>query len=112
MLIERFCDQYKMLKKFSGCILKCVVNHSDFQCHIHHIKRIHSHPACPVSLFEVMATRHLNTTVKNSNVIEPEKPSLENIIATGILPVDPPGKIDNKLMKYSLQKRNILPAGH
>src|SRR5665213_3337041 len=98
MLIKSFGNQHKMFKKFSGRVFKSIIYHSDLQCHVHHIKRIHSHPACSVSLLQPVVSGHFNTSVKYADIIQSQKSSLKDIVATGIFPVDPPGKIDDKLM--------------
>ena len=38
MFVQRFGNQYKMFKKFSGSIFKRIIIHGNFQCHIHHVQ--------------------------------------------------------------------------
>ena len=50
--------------------------------------------------------------VKYPDIIQPEKASLEHIIAVMVLAVDPPGEIEQQLVKYFLQKIQISMPRH
>src|SRR5665213_48221 len=102
MFIEGFSNQYKMLKEFRSGIFKSLINHGNFQRHVHHVQGIHRHPACAISLLQYLVARYFNASVKHTNIIQPKKSALENAVSTGIFPVNPPGKIDDELMKYFL----------
>src|SRR3989475_9975939 len=49
-------------------------------------------------------------TVKDSDVIEPEKSALKNVRAVGIFAVHPPGEIQQQLVKHFFQKPAIRYA--
>src|SRR2546428_10980887 len=98
MLIQGFSNQYEVFKKFCSGIFKCLIMHGYFQSHVHHIKSIHAHPTRSIGLFQPHISGHLNAPVKNSNIIKAKEATLENIIATGILSVDPPREINNELL--------------
>src|ERR1017187_1315346 len=102
MFVERFRNKDKMLKEFCSCIFKSLIYHSNFQRHIHHVQSIHRHPACAISLLQYLVAGYFNAPVKHTDIIQPKKTALENAVSTGIFPVDPPGKIDDELMKYFL----------
>ena len=101
MFIQGFGNQYKMFKKFSGCIFKRFIMHGNFQCHIHHIQA-HTFPSSlfhrpvPVAYLQAIAILRLNTPILS----KPKKSSFENVITIDIFPVDPPGKIDKQFLKY------------
>ena len=71
----------------------------------------HSHPARAIALFKMAAVRERRVAIKNANVIKPEEPALENIVAFGILAIHPPGKSDEQFVEDSLQKSAIAFAG-
>src|SRR5689334_78140 len=71
------------------------------------IERIHGHPARAVRLLNDAAARQRLVAVKDSNVIEAQKPALENVVAFGILAVHPPGEIQKQLLKYALKKKQV-----
>ena len=42
------------------------------------------------------------TAVKHSDVVQPEESTLENILAFRIFAIDPPGEIEQQLLKDAL----------
>ena len=45
--------------------------------------------------------------IKHADVVQAEKPTLENVSAFGVLAVYPPGEIQHQLVQYSLQEGAI-----
>ena len=48
------------------------------------------------------------TAVENPNVIQPQKSTLKDVVALGILAIDPPGEVHQQLVKHRLQKLGPL----
>ena len=70
-----------------------------FKRDVHHVKRIHSHPACAISLFEQSSSWQHHIPVENPDVIQAEKSAFKNSVSIGIFSICPPGKIDNEFLK-------------
>src|SRR5438093_1422500 len=70
----------------------------------HQVERVHRHPGGAVGLVDVTAVRQLCVTVEDADVVEPEKPALENISALDVLAVDPPSEVQHQLMEDPFEK--------
>ena len=78
-----------------------------------HVEGEHRHPAGGVGLLELVAERQWLRAVEHRNIVEAEKAALENIVALGVLAVDPPGVIEQELVKDALQEIVVAaPALH
>src|SRR4030095_6090908 len=104
VLIEGFCNQNKVFKKFSPHVLERLIMNSNFKSYIHHIESISAHPACAVGLLQLHTTLGMKTSVKDSNVIQSQKSAFKNIIAIYVFSIDPPSKIDQQFLKYLFKK--------
>src|SRR5262245_33803471 len=96
-----------MFKELGGCILKCNVMHSNFNCHVHQVQIVHTHPACPIGLLQLHFTVQLNAAVKYPYIIKSEKAPFKNVVAVWVFSIDPPREIDNLLLKNPLKKSDI-----
>src|SRR5262245_48516994 len=74
---------------------------------LQHVKTEERHPGCPVRLLEVTAGRQRRTTVKNADVIQAQEAAFECIFPGTIFAVEPPGEVEQKLLKASLQPHHI-----
>jgi hypothetical protein len=48
--------------------------------------------------------------VERADVIEPQKATLEHVVAPRIFPVHPPREVKQKLLEYSLEELQVLVA--
>jgi len=55
-----------------------------------HVKTVECHPSCSIGLAECSPSRQWFRTVEETNVIEPQESTLEDILSAGILAVHPP----------------------
>src|SRR5882724_547847 len=78
-----------------------------FQRDSHHVQAIHAHPARPVRLLQVAASRKWRGAVKQSYVVQSKKTALKNIHALDVFAVHPPGEIQQQLMKHFFEKPAI-----
>src|SRR5271154_5431229 len=58
------------------------------------------------------ARRERRGAVENSNIVETEKSALEDVHALGIFPIDPPGEVKQKLVKYLFEESAIGNTPH
>ena len=101
-----------MLEELAGYVLVRRIFLCQFQRNCQHVQAIHAHPARAVRLLEVASGGQGRRTVKDTDVIEPEKPALKDIRAVGIFAVHPPGEVQQQLMKHSFQESAIGDAAH
>src|SRR5207237_6245305 len=79
--------------------------------HAHHVEAEEAHPSGGVGLFQNGTIRKLFAPVDDGDVVEPKKPAFENVVALAIDPIDPPGKVDEQLVKALFEKDRIALAG-
>jgi hypothetical protein len=53
-----------------------------------------THPTGTICLFQLHSRRIMKTSVEYTNIIKAKKPTFEDVVAVHILPVYPPGEID------------------
>src|SRR5437016_11513227 len=77
-----------------------------------HVEGVHSHPGCPIGLFN-MATRGKRcATIEDPDVVEAEKAALEHVHAFGVLAVHPPSEVEHEFLEHALKKSAVtFPAG-
>ena len=75
-----------------------------------HVQAEHRHPARPVRLLECPARGERSAAVEDPDVVEPEEPALEHVVAEGVLPVHPPREVHEELVKDALQEEAIALA--
>ncbi len=105
-------DIEEMLEELGRDVLVAGVVLRELYGYREHVEAVHAHPACAVRLLEYHARRELGVPVEYAYVVEPEEPSLEYVLPLGVLPVDPPGEIEEELLKDPLQEMDVLPSVH
>ena len=100
-------DVNKVLEEFAGHIL---IGHL-FACQLEgdgqHIQAVHPHPTGSVGLLQVPASGQRRRTVKHTDVVQAEKPALENVHPVGVLAVHPPGEVQQQLVEDALEKSAV-----
>src|SRR5712671_4631603 len=56
------------------------------------------------------AGRQRCAPVEHAYVVQTEKAATKNVVAARVLPVDPPGEIQGKLLKYFLEVLDVAAA--
>src|SRR5438874_558587 len=99
-----------MLKEFRGCIFKRLIIHGDLERYVHHVECIGTHPAGTICLLQLhMAT--VKTPVEYTDIIQSEEATFKDVVPVPVLAVDPPGKIDEELLKYLFQEDQVTGSG-
>src|SRR5712671_1137778 len=101
-----------MLEEFAGHVLVTRIFLGELQSDCQHIQAIHTHPTGAVRLFEVASRGEWRGAVKDSDIVEAEKPALKNVCAVRILAVHPPGKIQQQLVKDFFEESAVGDAAH
>ena len=71
-----------------------------------HADRVEGHPAGGVGLLQGAAGRQVRT-VDRADVVQAEESALEHVAAARILPVDPPGEVDQQLVEHPAEEVNV-----
>ena len=74
-----------------------------------HGDRVERHPAGGVRLLQRVARWQVGA-VDRADVVEPEEAALEQVVALGVLPVDPPGEVDQELVEDAAQEVQVAAA--
>src|SRR5262245_26130119 len=100
-----------MLEKFDSQILIRGVLLRQFERNIEHRQTVEAHPRRTIRLVDIPARREPRAAVEQADVIQPQEAALKNIAAFGVFAIDPPGKIEQHLMKNALQENRVMLAG-
>jgi len=93
-----------MLKEFQReAFIRFVVS-GEFQRYPHQVEAEHSHPASRIGLLQHSASGQFLAPVNNGDIVQPEKPTLKNVIAGIVNLVNPPRKVDEQFMEALFQK--------
>src|ERR1041385_2027693 len=103
-------DVEEVFKKFCGETLIRRILFGQLERHPKHVERKHRHPACSVRLFDVSASWKLIAPVEHADVVHTKEASLEDVVTVVVFLVDPPGKIQQQLMKYFFQEFPVALA--
>src|SRR5690348_5885480 len=93
MLEELYCEPFVDLVGFS-----------QFESDPHQVQTEESHPAGGIGLLKDRAARELVTAIDHCDVVKTEEAALEDVVPFSINFVDPPGKVDQQLVKDLLKK--------
>ena len=97
-----------MFEKLAGDILVHWAGLSQFEGDPEHAGTIETHPRGAICLVQREAVGQRVVSVKNTNVVQPQKASSEEIVAVAVQSVHPPGEVKQKLLKSSFQELDIL----
>ena len=60
-----------------------------------------------VGLLEPALDRERRRAVDGADVVQAEEPALEDVVAGGVLPVDPPGEVQEQLLEDALEEDEV-----
>src|SRR5207247_3214127 len=67
-------------------------------------------PRGPIRLLEVATLGERRRPVERTDVVQAEESALEDVVALGVFPVDPPREVQEKLVEDALQELEVLRA--
>ena len=70
---------------------------------------VERHPAGRVRLLQGAADGQVGP-VDRADVVQPKEPALEQVVALGVLPVHPPGEVDQQLVEDPAQEGQVARA--
>src|SRR6478609_1472207 len=86
-------DIDEVLEELARHVLVCPIIARQLECDREHIEAIHPHPTGRVRLFDMTSGGQWGAPIKNTDVVESQKPTLKDILPLGIFSVDPPREI-------------------
>ena len=105
-------NAHKVFEEFAGDVFVGGIFFGKFESDGQHVQAKHGHPAGAVRLLEMPAGRQRRRTIKHPDIVKTEESALENIHAIGIFAVDPPGEIEQQLVKNFFEKAAVGDAAH
>ena len=100
-----------MLEEFVGEIFVDRIFGRKLQRDAHHRQRIGRHPGGAVGLVEPAAERQRLAHVEQADVVEAEEAALKYVAPARVLAVDPPGEVQQQLVKQAFEKLEVADAG-
>ena len=94
----------KMLKEFAGNIAVGTVFLGQFQRDRQHIQAIHAHPTGAIGLLDMAAIGQWHVAIKDADIIQAQKATLEDILSLKVLAVHPPGEIEQQFLEDLFQE--------
>ena len=81
-----------------------------FDGNAQHLLTVEDPPRRTVGLVQEAPGRQRRAAIEDTDVVEPEEPSLEDVVAAAILAVDPPGEVDQQLREGVLEELDVALA--
>ena len=99
-----------MLEEFAGHVFIGRVFSGQLQGNGQHVEAVHPHPARPIRLFDVASRGKRRAAVEDADIIQTEKAALKNVSSLGVFAIHPPGEVQQKFLKHSLEKSAVALA--
>src|SRR5262245_14275632 len=99
-----------MLHKLRSYVLISGIIPCKLQGDLQHALAEKAHPRCAVGLLQRTTGRQRGATIKDANVVEPQKAALEQVVAFHVLTVYPPGEIQQQLPEHLFQRSRVLAS--
>src|SRR5206468_11252041 len=100
----------KVLEEFAGNVFIGRVFYGQLQGNGQHVETVHPHPARPIRLFDVASRGKRRAAVEDADIIQTEKAALKNVSSLGVFAIHPPGEVQQKFLKHSLEKSAVALA--
>ena len=84
----------------------------ELESDLEHVLAEQGHPGGAVGLLQMASGGQWRAAVENADIVEPEKPALEEASAKPVLAVHPPAEIRRQPAEHPLQKIEIGLAAH
>ena len=103
-------DVEEMFEEFGGDILVGIIFTGQFDGDGEHVEAEHGHPGGAVRLIEIGAGGERGGAIEEADVVEAEEAALEEVAAILVLAVDPPGEVDEQLLKDAFEEEAVALA--
>jgi hypothetical protein len=99
-----------MLQELGRHLVPGLIVPGQLQRDLEHLLAVERHPAGGVGLLQPVAGRQLRRPVEQADVVHPEEAALEHVGPVGVLPVDPPGEVQQQFGEHPDQEIPIPVA--
>src|SRR5262245_2745829 len=89
---EMFCE-------LDGHVYIGRIVHGELRDDLEHVQTEQPHPGRAVRLFEIATSRQWRATIEHADVVQAQEAPLEDVLASTIFAVDPPGKVEDQLLE-------------
>ncbi len=103
-------DPQKMLVELEGQVQEGRIVDGQLRRNLEHALAVEGHPGRAVGLLERPAGGQGRAAIEDADVVEAEEASLEDVEPAWILPVHPPGEVDDELLEDLLQEIEVSLA--
>lgn len=104
--------QDEMLKEFGCNVFVGTSVFRQLQRYVEHAKAVESHPPRTVGLLQNTTSRQGLGAVEQTDVVQTQETTLENVLAIEVFAVHPPRKVEQQFLEYTFEKVEILSAVH
>ena len=104
-VVHRVGDVYEVLPEFARDVLvRCGLRLASSSAIASMLRQYIAIQLVPSDCSKLPAGRQRRAAVKHADVVEPEESALENVVAFGVLAIDPPGEIQQQFVEYAFEK--------
>ena len=100
-----------MLEELVGNLLVGAVIERELERDGQHVEAVHAHPGSAIRLFQVSTAGQLQSAVEDTDVVQTQKPALEDVESFWIFAIDPPGEVQQELVEGAFQKCAVRDTG-
>src|SRR4029453_19116400 len=90
----------EMFEELACNILIAGIFVSQLDCNGQKVQAVSRHPTRAVGLFHMATGGEGAASIENSDVIQPQEPTLKNVLSYGVFAVYPPGEVKKEFLKY------------
>ena len=103
-------DVDEVLEELGRDVLRSRIEPRQLQGHGEHRGAVERHPGGAVRLLQEAAVGKRPGAVENADVVQPQEAAREQVLAAGVLAIDPPGEIDQQLLEGAGEKTPVALA--
>ena len=103
-VVHRARDVDEVLEELRGDVLVGRILARQLERDGQHVEAVHRHPRGAVGLLDRSARRQRRAAIEHADVVEAEEAALEDVLALGVLAVDPPGEVQQELVEGALEE--------
>jgi hypothetical protein len=107
--VGRDRDPEDVLDELGREVLVAGVVGRDLGGHLGHVLGVEGHPGGGVRLLEAPSGGQGRAAVEHTDVVQAEEAAFEDVLAELVLPVHPPGEVQDQLVERALQEVDVAP---
>src|SRR5262245_21241025 len=97
----------EVLEEFRGHIFGSGIIAGQLKGDREHCRAVEGHPGSAIGLAQATTARQRLRSIEHADVIQSEKAACKQVSAFDILPVYPPGKIDDQFLKTAGKEKPV-----